>query len=315
MLRYDSLGQFLGRVGLGEYDMTHRAYFGRGDSLHVYSGARRVFVYRPTDARLARAYAPPRGQPVGISPEGVTYHEPYQFGFENPYFVNRLDGAGRVLDSFPLFSPRTGVKSTVRSGQRAWSGEQRVAVIPVVGHDGSFWTVTSAGDRLERHRPDGVPETLIGILRDPARRPLLTEVEAESLASLRRAGLMPRFSTAEEARRFATMPKQRTSMAVDSTGLIWLVRTVPAPSYDTIKVTLVDMSKTEAPEEIVIPRNIEDRRSHTIVEVIDPREHKLLARTTLPFLGILAAPGYVGRVTQNSDSSYATSLYPVRLRR
>ena len=75
------------------------------------------------------------------------------------------------------------------------------------------------------------------------------------------------------------------------------------------------MSKTEAPGEIVIPREVEDRRSHTIVEVIDPAGATLLARVTLPFLGQLAGPGYIGRVTQDEEGFFVTSVYPLRLKR
>lgn len=75
------------------------------------------------------------------------------------------------------------------------------------------------------------------------------------------------------------------------------------------------MSKSEAPGEVVIPRDAEDLRSHTIVEVIDPRQRRILARAELPFLGIPAAPGHIGRVTQDDDGFYVSSIYPLKPRR
>jgi hypothetical protein len=66
---------------------------------------------------------------------------------------------------------------------------------------------------------------------------------------------------------------------------------------------------------VTIPREVEDRRSHTVIDVIDGKRGILLARTELPFLGILAAPGFVGRVTTDEDGFYVTTLYPLRLRR
>jgi hypothetical protein len=322
ILRYDSVGRLLGRIGRngegpGEYRMTSTAYIGPGDSLYVYA-ERRVIVYDP-DGKFARTFRIGSGlfggQPIGTTRAGTTLFLPRSFGEEHPDIVSRVDSSGAFLDSFPIFSPKIGFVTEWRSGATTWKGEQRVNIRPVLGQDGTIWTMTELGERLERHRADGVPDMVIGIQRDSMPRPILTEIEAESLAAIRRSGPRPRQAFPEEAKRFRHRPRTTASVAVDSVGLIWIVRTVPAPAYDTIQLQQVDMSKTEAPGEFVIPREVEDRRSFTVVEILDPREHKLLARTTLPFLGMLAAPGYIGRVTQDEDGFYLSSVYPLRLRR
>jgi hypothetical protein len=106
----------------------------------------------------------------------------------------------------------------------------------------------------------------------------------------------------------------KTTATTDSTGLLWVIRTVPAPSYDTITFKGLFLSPNEAPGEMTIPRNVEDRLYHTIVEVIDPSVPELVARRELPFLGHAAATGYIARVTMDESDHYVTTVYRLVLR-
>jgi hypothetical protein len=56
------------------------------------------------------------------------------------------------------------------------------------------------------------------------------------------------------------------------------------------------LAPNEAPGEGTVPLNIADRLNHTIVEVIDPEQGVLVARSELPFKGLMVSPGFVGRL-------------------
>jgi hypothetical protein len=186
-----------------------------------------------------------------------------------------------------------------------------VSAHPVIGRDGSIWTHTGGNYRLEQHAPDGTPRKLIGVSLPERETPIMTVADAESLVVQRqRAGPIGTRTTSDENRPF--LPA-RVFVQVDSTGLIWVMRLQRAPDADTIKVAYEYLSPDEAPEERSIPRNTEDRMYRTVVEVIDPSQGELIARHELPFLGVLTAPGYVGRVRVDDSGHYVVKVYRLAL--
>lgn len=318
-LQYDSAGRSVKRIGRtgsgpGEYDMASIEFIGPGDSLYLFSAERLLNIYGP-DGVFVRAARLPGVRPFGARDSGVVLATRSNSLGDRDVFVLRINPAGDVVDSFPVFSPLSGLSgSSTRKGTKT-TWERRRETRPVLGQDGFVWTFENVNYRLERFDAAGKPQMLIGLRVPEWPKPIMTVAEAESAAvvireRIRSAKVAPR-PVSDMARR----PRTRTNLMVDTDGLLWVVRNVPAPSYDTIRFQREDMSRSEAPGELVIPREVEDRRSHTVVEVIDPRQQMLLARVTLPFLGLLAAPGYIGRVSQDDEGFYVVSIYPLRLRR
>jgi hypothetical protein len=311
ILRYDSTGKYLGKIGSygngpGEYTVTHTVFVGAGDSLFVFG--RQFQLYAP-DGRYQRVVRVPRGTPAGLIPGterllyAVTHPVPNALDANRRVLV--IDGQGEVVDSFPVFT--VDFFNTAR---------------PVVGPDGSLWTYMERNYRLERHAPDGSVKQLIGVIAPPERtRPIMTSIEADSLlsiAKMRRAargGGRGNIPVAALPFGPSKGPRPHMAMMVDSTGLLWVLRNVAAPRWDTLTITPQHRSPNEAPGETTVPREQEDRMYQAIVEVIDPRRAQVIARTTLPFLGILASPGYVARVTTDDDGHYRTEVYRVALRR
>jgi hypothetical protein len=309
ILRYDSTGKYLGRLGgygrgPGEYVMTHTVILGPGDSLLVYDWDRHFQIFDP-EGRFRRPIRVARGTPVGVIPgtDGLLYAVAERWSkSQSPPIVLVIDGQGEVADSFPIFDLNFG--SLAR---------------PIVAPDGSLWTFTDGNYRLERFARDGTVQQLIGVIAPPARRPpVMTAREVDSLQNLLRSRPSVRIENARADGLLVgnrSAPRSRTHMLVDSTGLLWVVRNIPAPRWDTIPITPLHLSPDEAPGETTIPREQEDLMQNAVVEVIDPRRARLLARTTLPFTGMLAAPGYVARVTADDDGHYRTEMYRVALRR
>ena len=139
-----------------------------------------------------------------------------------------------------------------------------------------------------------------------------SEFDSARAVNLARAG-PPRRAPVD--RRPQPGPRARMEMLVDSAGLLWIARAIPAPSWDTIAISVRFDSPDEAPNEYTIAREDEDRIHNTIVEVIDPQRAELLARVQLPFLAMLARPGYVARVTADDDGLFRTMVYRVTLGR
>jgi hypothetical protein len=319
-LQFDSAGQLRGRVGRhgegpGEYTMLSGAFIGTGDSLYAISSSNALIVYAP-DGKFARTVRVPSLLPFGVLVDGTILATRF-LSRRAEIYVLRLNADGTMRDSFPIFSPPSGITYTVtQSGGPGRVVQQRHESRTFLGADGSLWAheVQSGNYRLERVDLSGKSTRLLGVQLPEYPPVILTVAQADSAAVL----MAERFKNAKRRPASSDMmrrPTSRSYVTADASGLLWVVRTTPAPSFDTITFVREDMSKTEAPGELVIPRDVEDRRSHTVVEVIDPVAATLLARVTLPFLGHLAAPGYIGRVTQDEEGFFVTSVYPLRLKR
>jgi hypothetical protein len=325
ILAYDSTGRFIKSIGRrgsgpGEYNMTQEAFIGPGDSLFAWAPPA-LIVYAPDGAfgRTVRVIGP---WPIGVSGDGtvsaVRLSQMYG-GSERPYLF-RLGPDATPRDSFALFSAPDGGRSTRRSSDGGPPLTRRTyyEVWPAVAPDGSVWTWLPHGYRLEHHSAAGIPHQLFGMKVPDQPTPIMTVAQAESIAAAFERG--DRKVIAERAAKYwgagkRGAPRPKMHLMVGSDSLLWVVRNVPAPSWDTIQVKGEKLSPDEAPEEVTIPRDVEDRLYHTIVEVIDPRRAQLIARAELPFLGIPAAPGYIGRVTADDDGFYVPTIYKLTLRR
>jgi hypothetical protein len=318
ILRYDSAGKYLGTVGRygqgpGEYTMTFEAFVGPGDSLYVW-GDGRLQLFGP-DGSYGRTVRTKGITPIGVGPgaDGTIYartNPRVQDGalVETEPLVVTLDSRGIVRDSFPVF---------FISSRVSWA-------TPVVAPDGDVWTRFQGrgGYRLERHAPDGRVMKLLGVTTSPdSVHLIMTRRQADSVRALlaelikvdppgARPSPPPRPRDTKPPR-----PASRVHMVVDSTGLLWMARTIPAPGWDTLTITPVYAANSEAPGEATIPREQEDRRHHTIIEIIDPRTARFIARTQVPFLAQLARPGFVARVTADEDGAYRTEVHRVTLQR
>ena len=316
ILRYDSAGNYLGKLGRfgqgpGEYSMTMAAFIGPGDSLYVWANGRlQLFDADGSYVRGARAAL--RATPIGLGPAGdetiyswrrgrpATGHGSPNPRPESLPFVLVSDSVGTVRDSFPIFTAGFITEAE-----------------PAVGADGAVWTSLLTGDsyRLERHAPDGRVEKLFGVMTSAGGvPPIMTRAQADSIraaamTAARGRGRPPNGSPTRPP------PRSRMHMLVDSAGLLWIARTIPAPRWDTLTITPERGSPDEAPEERTIPREQEDRMHHTVIEVIDPRRAQLIARTQVPFLAQLARPGFVARVTADEDGAYRTEVHRVTLQR
>jgi hypothetical protein len=321
ILRYDSVGRFRGKLGRygrgpGEYTMTRGVLLGNADSVFVFMGLNGQ-VFGP-DGTYARSFRFRPGHMVfGIAPDtsGVMYaHSSFSYeSYGAPPYVIRLGSDGTPIDSFPTFSAIVG-KSTIRAGPRVREYTQRIGATPVHAPDGSIWTLAGGIYRLERHSADGASRQLFGVALPGSPRPRLTVAEVESAAAVKVAPSVTRRIPAGSERPMRPSAT-RTSMSIDSTGLLWIVRTIPAPRWDTITAKPIYASPDEAPFERSLPRDVEDRFYHTVVEVIDPKQPRLLARTELPFQGHAAAPDYIARVTMDRSGYFVTSVYRLELRR
>jgi hypothetical protein len=309
VLRYDSAGRFLGTLGKygngpGEYTMTFNALIVPGDSIYVYDWNRRLQVFAP-DGQFVRIITQMPGRFVGLLPDSggsakrivVQPFRNRDLDSDTVRYLSILDESGAARDSFRTFYP-----STFSEGQ------------PVVSPRGEIWTFMNPNYRLERHARNGNTEKLIGVSVPDWSPPLLTRTQFDSVRqkALAARGSVTR-ATPAQAAAMSKRPRSKLDVMVDSTGLLWIARNVGAPGWDTINVSLEYLSPHEAPGEASIPREQEDRLYQTIIEVIDPERGELLARTSLPFLGHLAAPGYVGRVTMYESGHYRTMVYPVVL--
>jgi hypothetical protein len=316
--------------------MTGKAFVGPGDSLWVFEfGSTKGQIFTPggsfarvltvPGARVFGAAGPNTGASAGriyaTRREVGSYMDAVNVDTVNSVIF--FDAAAATRDSFRIFSAIVGTARLRSAGT-----ERDVPVIsraePVLAPDGTVWT--KVGDtRFERHDTAGTPRQLIGIARPGQPPPLMTLAQADSIRQLqarspeqgrgaRGAGQAPTLLSERGSLRLAGQSRQ-SWLAVDADGLLWLTRTIRAPGADTIKVTKDYLSPDEAPGEATVPRDIEDRLKHTVVEVIDPKRGQIVARRELPFDGFPMSPGFVGRVTQDAEGVYVTSVYHLVLRR
>lgn len=320
ILRYDSTGRYIGQLGRygqgpGEYTMTFGAVVGPGDSLLVMLGGPRALLYAP-DGSFARSARVPNQRVFALAADGsgTTYAIAGEsWGrIERERHVVRFSAGGAPLDSFPVFSY---VRGFARS--REATGPWFPIYAPTHGTlapDGSVWTLTENNYRLEHYRPDGRSLQVIGVTTPGPHGLIMTRAQSDSIAAKPpESRPPPRRPVKAKPRLFLKYLK--TAAAVDSSGLLWVVRTLPAPSHDTITFKGRFLAPDEAPGEMTIPRDAEDRLYQTIVDVIDPAVPALLARAELPFLGHMAAPGYIGRVTVDESEHYIPAVYRLVLRR
>jgi hypothetical protein len=266
------------------------------------------------DGAFVRSVVAPRSSPFAADPDGRGGF----YGFRPTWdlrkdtaqaFVVRYRADGTASDSFSLFQAPTGDVVRVVSGKEQFEVPMITRARPVESLDGSIWTLTP-GNRIEQHAPDGKSMRVLGLRFPGGDAPLMTLSQAESLAAAKTS------TSSGSAKKSPPKPATRiTALQVDQAGLLWVLRTFPAPGSDTIKAKVDYLSPNEAPEEGTIPEDILDRKSHTYVDVIDPKEGIVLARAELPFRGVPVRAGYVGRITTNDDGFYVVSVYPLRLRR
>jgi hypothetical protein len=315
ILRYDSLGRFIGKLGAfgqgpGEYQMTSGVMLGPGDSVFVSARTPQVFA---ADGSFGRAFPGDVRTLLGPVPDGSG--DVYSFMNAPPMAMSNIPATfaarfgtaphvfrsapdGSIRDSFPIFSMRAGGHGS-RSGWLEWRLDSRPALAP----DGTIWTALNF--RFEQHAADGTRKRLIGMAL-PGARPIMTEAEADSLMRIARAASQPPTPVTERVR--------AGTLQVDERGLLWIVRAERAPGADTIKVVMDYLSPDEAPMEGTVQANIQDRLFHTIVDVIDPARGELIARTTLPFNGLVVRPGFVGRLRADELDRYIVDVYRLALR-
>jgi hypothetical protein len=198
----------------------------------------------------------------------------------------------------------------VTSGEPSREVEPRLPAEGTVGADGMVWTYSNVNYRIEGHDSAGVPRKLFGVRVAGAPPPVMTQADMDSAFAAKR--LIPVYIVISSERSTAKL-QPRMWVDVDSMGLLWVSRQVPAPSWDTIQPKGQKLSPHEAPGEVTVPREIEDRLYHTIVEVIDPAIGQLVARIELPFRGERVRAGFAGRVTANDEGFYVPIVYRLRL--
>lgn len=320
VLAYDSLGAFAGVIGHygqgpGEYRHTTKALLGPGDSLFVFEGNLIGHVFAP-DGKYVRRADVAVGRPFAIASDRTGHILALKAESWPPtggaqQVIRNAPNAQRA-DSFEVFSVSTGRSFEVSSGKEKYSRADVLNSQAYGGLDGTVWTMNSANYRLEQHDSRGVPRKLFGVRVSGEPDPIMNEADIDS------ARVAKRFVPTQIVIR---SPKQSKALRpkrwldVDDAGLLWIGRQVAAPGWDTIATKAQKLSPNEAPQEETIPREIEDRRYHTIVEVIDPKIGQLLARIQLPFLGERVAAGFVGRVVADEDGFYKPSVYRLHLKR
>ena len=234
ILRYDSAGRHVGRLGglgngPGEYTMTSRVLLGPADSVLVFFGPKGQ-LFGP-DGVVVRTIRTPGYTVFGVAPDGSGgMYAAGASSFETidaaPY-VTRLAADGTPLDSFPIFSAVVGT-GLLKSGRRQRTSTIRMNGSPTVAPDGSIWTLTQGNYRIERHDAYGKSRQLLGVTAPDLPPPRLTVAEAESVAALTKRPTPPR-RLPTNAPRPITPSQTRSTLTVDTTGLLWVVRTIPAP--------------------------------------------------------------------------------------
>jgi hypothetical protein len=300
--------------------MTRTALLGAGDSLFVFTWDRVMLVYAPS-GEFVRSRNIGGLTPVdapATSPMRFLALRPVRFPPEPPpTYVMRLDSMAELRDSVAIFSPVDGsVTLEMEVEGRTVSLHPRIESSITAEPSGGFWTFTSNNYRLEWHDSLGTPRKLYGVRTAQRPEPLLSAAHFDSAASAMRAAgqaLTQRrvLSASEAAGRFLSLPHW---LDVDSTGLLWVTRLFPAPSADTIDLQLEYRARYEAPEEGTIPLSVEDRRYHSVIDVLDPIAGTRLAQLQLPFRAVRVRAGFVGRLTEDDDGFIVVRVYTLALR-
>ncbi|MES2524706.1 MAG: hypothetical protein V4617_18565 [Gemmatimonadota bacterium] len=324
ILRYDPAGRLVGRLardgrGPGEYEMTSAVITTRGDSLYVIGHGDRIAQLFTADARYVR-----RAPVAALRVFGVTSRGPEvvyalsgdgESGRRQPWVVR---AHGTSVDSFPVFAPvirnvaKGAVMTVSDSTGKMVPREPRLDVKAALAPDGTVWSYSPVNYRLEQHDTSGKARRLYGVLLPDRPTPVLHAPEFDSLDVAAHDFM---FMNAVRGPKGVKALRRHAWVDIDSAGLLWVSTRVPAPRWDTIATKARRLSPLEAPQEETIPAEIEDRRYHTVVDVIDPQLGQLLARLVLPFRGDPVRAGYIGRLTTDDDGYFVPVVYRLRLTR
>lgn len=320
VLTYDSLGAYQGVIGQygqgpGEYRHTSAALLGPGDSLFVFEGNLIGHVFAP-NGKYARRADVKGGRPFAVSPDNtapiLVMQREHLRASTASQFVLRFAAHARLMDSFPVFAVATGRTREFTSDKEKYSRVDVLRSDAYGASDGSIWTLSSTNYRLEQHDSQGVPRKLFGVQVAGAPAPLLNEADMRAAEAAKRYVPTNPHILSSKTRKLLRPVRW---LDVDREGLVWVTRQVAAPGWDTIATKGQKLSPNEAPDEETIPREIEDRRYHTVIEVIDPKVGQLLARIELPFLGERVSAGFVGRVVADDDGFFKPIVYRLQLKR
>ncbi len=327
IMQYDSSGEFKRRVGVtgrgpGEYVMTSTAHIGVDDSLYVFTWDRVLLVYSAA-GDFVRSVNVKELVPVTASvttPIQFLALRPNRLAPDPPpVYVMQLNALGELKDSVAIFSPIDRSMWTERQVEgKTVRAQPRVSAAITTTPQGGFWTLNKKSYRLEWHDSLGTPRKLLGVRTTEQPDPLMTEAHfdaaAEKQGKQTAPGAMVRrvVVSAEEANARLKLDQW---LDIDSAGLLWVTRHVPAPSYDTISLQTEYRAKYEAPSEGTIPLSVEDRRAHSVVDVIDPETGTRLAQLELPFRAVRVRAGVVGRLTEDQDGFIITRMYTLALTR
>ncbi len=314
ILQYDSAGTLRQRIGTlgrgpGEYTMTRSALIGAGDSLFVFTADRVLQVYSP-EGQFVRGARVDGFRPTAATTEDPTQLLALRFGAFKPdvppLHVFRLDALGQLIDSVPIFSP---LNTSVRMGVRV-EGEDiffhpRIESEVAAAPNGAFWTLGRDNYRLELHDSLGRSHKLFAVRTEEEPDPVMTAADIDRAAQQER--MVSVLVITSGGRREAQW------LDVDSAGLLWVARLVDAPRSDTIKLQTEYRSQYEAPGEGTIPLSVQDRRQHTMIDVIDPQTGVRLATTQLPFRAVRVRAGFIGRLTENDDGFIVPHIYALGL--
>ncbi len=315
ILQYDSNGTFVRRIGTlgrgpGEYVMTRATFAGAGDSLYVFSADRVLLVYSP-DGEFVRSAVID-----GVRPSAATVSHPTRFlaqryvpfiQDEPPKYVLRINANGQIEDSVAIFSPlNTSVQMGVLVEGKEVYFHPRIESSVTADVRSGFWTFGRGTNRLEWHDSVGVARKLFGVRSTDEPDLIMNENDIAAAATQKRSVATPYMPSTRGLRLDQWLD-------VDRTGLLWITRVIPAPSYDTIALQTEYRAKYEAPGEGTIPLSVQDRRHHSTVDVIDPQLGVRLASLQLPFRAVRVSAGVVGRLTEDDDGYIVARAYTLTL--
>lgn len=321
ILTYDSAGKYIGRVGTsghgpGEYEMAMRVIVGPGDSLHVFQWSGIPGEVFAPNGKYVRTIDTKKGTPVVINRTGSARGLSLQTESYPPkrggVFVRRHDINGAVIDSFLVFAPETGAISKVTEGDGVYEYQHKLRPDVFGAPDGSVWTLAQTNYRLEQHDTNGVARKLFGVITSDSPVPAMTEEDVRRRAADGHPIPDHPVVRSEKTKRHLRPIRW---VDVDDSGLLWVSRQIPAPAWDTIAPKRKMADAHEAPDEEVIPSEVADRLYHTIIEIIDPRVGRMLARIELPFMGERVRPGFIGRVRANDDGLLLPTVYRLQFSR
>jgi len=320
VLSYDSLGRYQGEIGHygqgpGEYRHTSVVRTGNSDSLFVFEGYHLGHVFS-ADGKYARRADVGGKRPFAVATDSTGYVLAISTQTWPPttgnQYVFRFGAEARLVDSFPVFSVSTGRTKQLSSGKESYSKADMLLSEGYAGPSGTVWTMGPTNYRLEQHDRRGISRKLFGVRVAGEAPPIMNEAEMREAQATQR--MVPTYEVISSPRRVKALWPKRW-LDVDQDGLLWVGRQIAAPGWDTINTKAQKLSPNEAPNEETIPREIDDRRYHTVLEVIDPHVGQMLARIELPFLGERVSAGFVGRVVADADGFLKPSVYKLQLKR